>query len=165
LGQRLPTISGASAGASAGRMRPISGGQRGFLAMETVVPWLVGGGQEREAAQAPPLPDTFYVENLAWSENMEPISIEFSEAEVADFLHAVWRRQTSENTNERRYPFSRRYFQSQHKPRLDTSQYHGLMRLALDCGLIANRTQGKSGKLLLQPARAMRQVKFSYGLK
>lgn len=158
LGYRPPVAAAGtvSQGINRGRAVPIHGGKSGHV-------FLFGGPSPSRDTPAtpPPLPDVFTVSGVTWSAGMEPLTIQFSEIEVRNWLDAVWKRQTGDDSHARRYPMSRRYFTQRWKPRLDFSEYYGLVTLCDLAGIIVNRRHGRSGKLLLQPRRAIKQIQWS----
>ena len=162
LGEKASVRISAAAQTSSNRMVPINGGQGGFLAMEKTIKAIKSWGQQDDVV--PPLPSIFLVENITWSANMEPITLEFTEAEVSDFLYTAWRRQIDDDIQASGTPFSRTYFTRMHRPKLRFSEYYGLMTLIENCGLVANRRQGKSGKLIMPPNRGLKQIKYTFGL-
>lgn len=148
-----------------GRAIPIHGGDSGHIFLNTVGSLFAtsapGPRVPGPRATVPQLPDVFTVTGVTWSDTMDAMTIEFSETEVRAFLDAVWRRQTSDS-QARHYPFSRSYFIKKHRPRLNFGEYYGLLALCDMAGIVANRSKGKSGKLLLQPSQALRQIKYTF---
>jgi len=169
LGQKPQTAIVATSGTGPGGYNLVSNGRGGYNIFQSTIdlfssPEWGKSKPEPESARRPELPSVFTVENLSWSEGMDPITIQFSEGEVLSFLETVWSRQTSDDSSKRRYPFSRNYFTIERRPAMDSSEYHGLISLLSSCNLICNRTQGKSGKLSLAPKRAIHLMKWAYGL-
>lgn len=121
------------------------------------------GGKVGQGEPAPadlePIPDVFTVYNCVVP-GQEPADVQLDLPTVETFLHRAYGRQW-----DRRPPFSRRYWTQERRPPLDTSAYYAVLTLLVAHGLIVNRGERRSGKLLLQPSTALRHLKYSYGLK
>jgi hypothetical protein len=107
----------------------------------------------------PEIPQMFVVRSCPVP-GQDPADVQLDLPTVETFLHRAWDRQGS-----KRPPFSRRYWTQQRRPPLDAPMYYGLLTLLLAHGLIANRGERRSGRLILQPSTALRHLKYSYGLR
>lgn len=119
----------------------------------------VGQGGEAPPANLPPIPEMFTVYNCHVP-GQDPADVQLDLPTIETFLHRAWGRQ-----GDKRPPFSRRYWTEERRPPLDRAVYYGILTLLLSHGLIANRGERRSGRLILQPSTALRHLKYSYGLR
>lgn len=97
----------------------------------------------------------------SWTVEINGVRNTVTEAELSTFLTKVWRRQRSGFSG-----LSRTYWMREHRPRLRRQEYEARLTILLGVGgLIVDRGERRSGRLILPPGLSIKAVygQFSLG--
>lgn len=161
LGRRkrfMPSLSVRSQPGAA-RVIPIGGSRPGSLVLQNVIKRPRFRDEPQARADDSDLPQLFTIHDVTSSQHSEPVSITFNEGELTNLLGAAWRRQLDDNGRVAIAPFSRNYFMTTYRPKLKRPEYEAFSILLLSTGVRSDRRQGRSGRMVLPPTVAMKQIK------